>query len=194
MVAEPTPLPVLSLALAHSSPTAFTDELHSALTTVGFFQLIDIKIVEPAWEQSWDAAFAASAAFFALPDSSKRELQMLESRHFRGYSGVAEEVTFGKKDLREQIDLGCAFVLPRAALRLPRIRQAGLAARGAVSTFAIPAHRIIPLRPQPISTSNPRVRSSDPSPPSGLRAHRENARRTHRGRAHAHSGAVHGIV
>ncbi|KAL8292311.1 hypothetical protein RQP46_001777 [Phenoliferia psychrophenolica] len=101
-----TALPVLSYRDAKAAPHAFTAALHHALSTVGFFQLSDIQSVVPTWERDWDAAFDASQAFFALPDADKRAIRMEENRHFRGYSGVAEEVTAGKRDLREQIDLG----------------------------------------------------------------------------------------
>ena len=101
-----SPLPLLSYAEAASSTPHSIASLHHALSTVGFFQLTDIQSVIPTWEKEWDDAFAVSTAFFALSDLDKRRIRMEENRHFRGYSGVAEEVTAGKKDLREQIDLG----------------------------------------------------------------------------------------
>ncbi|KAK3109225.1 hypothetical protein LTR53_017752 [Teratosphaeriaceae sp. CCFEE 6253] len=41
-------------------------------------------------------------ALFALPNEEKARLSKLNSPHFLGYSGYAEETTLGKQDLREQ--------------------------------------------------------------------------------------------
>ena len=41
---------------------------------------------------------------FDLPDASKAGLSKLNSPHFLGYSGLAEEMTQGKSDFREQYD------------------------------------------------------------------------------------------
>ncbi len=43
--------------------------------------------------------------FFALPASAKQAVQMLNSPHFRGYTGVAGELTLGQPDQREQFDI-----------------------------------------------------------------------------------------
>ncbi len=44
--------------------------------------------------------------FFALPDSEKTAVGMINSPHFRGYNRAASEITRGKPDQREQFDLG----------------------------------------------------------------------------------------
>lgn len=108
-VATPSPFPRLSYALALSNPDAFIPLLRSALLTTGFFYLVDIPTVIPEWEHSWDALFASCEELFALPQEEKERIAMTESRHFRGYSAVGVEVTAGKRDLREQIDLGYAL-------------------------------------------------------------------------------------
>jgi len=43
-------------------------------------------------------------ALFNLPEEKRAALGKLNSPHFLGYNGFAEEVTLGKKDLREQFD------------------------------------------------------------------------------------------
>jgi len=43
-------------------------------------------------------------ALFNLPEEKRAALSKLNSPHFLGYNGFAEEVTLGKKDLREQFD------------------------------------------------------------------------------------------
>jgi len=54
-----------------------------------------------------DAALLQQArALFALPDADKQAIAMVHSPHFRGYNQVGAELTRGKADWREQIDLG----------------------------------------------------------------------------------------
>ena len=100
-------LPILSYATAHADPPEFIRQLRHALLTTGFLYLSSIEAVVPSWRASWDAAFAASGEFFAHDERTKVEgIGMARSRHFRGYSAVGVEVTQGRHDLREQIDLG----------------------------------------------------------------------------------------
>lgn len=44
--------------------------------------------------------------FFALPETEKQKIAMVNSPHFRGYSQVAAESTQQRPDYREQIDIG----------------------------------------------------------------------------------------
>lgn len=104
-------VPLLSYAEARSSTETFVASLRKALSTVGFFVLTDIDAVIPTWCEDWDKAFEVSGDFFALPEEEKEAIAMIHSRHFRGFAGVGEEVTMGKKDLREQIDMGYVPVL-----------------------------------------------------------------------------------
>ena len=56
---------------------------------------------------------ASARQFFALPDSEKAAVGMINSPHFRGYNRAASEITRGQPDLREQFDLGAErAVLP----------------------------------------------------------------------------------
>ena len=49
---------------------------------------------------------AAARQFFALPPAAKQQIAMVQTRHFRGYTGVGGEITRLQPDLREQIDFG----------------------------------------------------------------------------------------
>jgi len=49
---------------------------------------------------------ALSRRFFALPERDKLDIEMIKSRHFRGYNRAGFEVTRGKRDWREQVDIG----------------------------------------------------------------------------------------
>jgi isopenicillin N synthase-like dioxygenase len=53
-----------------------------------------------------EALFAAAAEFFALPDEAKQTIENVHSPHFRGWTRVDGEITAGKIDHREQLDVG----------------------------------------------------------------------------------------
>jgi isopenicillin N synthase-like dioxygenase len=54
-----------------------------------------------------DAALMAVAkGFFALPESERREIAIVNSRHFRGYTILGDERTKGVSDWRDQLDVG----------------------------------------------------------------------------------------
>jgi isopenicillin N synthase-like dioxygenase len=54
-----------------------------------------------------DAAIMAQArAFFALPESERRALAIVNSPHFRGYTVLGGELTKNVRDWREQLDIG----------------------------------------------------------------------------------------
>ncbi|GAA6004863.1 hypothetical protein JCM10207_008431 [Rhodosporidiobolus poonsookiae] len=99
-------LPLLSYSTAKHDPSTFIAQLQQALLTTGFLYLTDVDQVLPEWKAAWDAAFAASAEFFQHSEEEKASIGMPHSRHFRGWSGYKVEVTQGRHDLREQIDLG----------------------------------------------------------------------------------------
>ncbi len=90
--------------------TRFLRELRDAARTYGFFYLIGHG-VEDRLIQS---VLALSRRFFALPESEKLEIEMVNSPHFRGYNRAGFEYTRGKQDWREQIDIGAERpALPR---------------------------------------------------------------------------------
>ncbi|GAA5902851.1 hypothetical protein JCM6882_009143 [Rhodosporidiobolus microsporus] len=98
-------LPILSYATAKDDPAAFIAQLQQALLTTGFLYLSDLDKVLPEWKGAWDELFRASEEFFTHSEEEKASIGMLHSRHFRGWSGFKVEVTQGRNDLREQIDL-----------------------------------------------------------------------------------------
>ncbi|MEV5647658.1 2-oxoglutarate and iron-dependent oxygenase domain-containing protein [Nocardia sp. NPDC052254] len=104
-------LPVLDLATANSAPDRFRAELRSATNEFGFFYLIGHGI---APERSAEL-LGLARRFFALPDAAKQEIGQLRSPQFRGYSRLGGELTNGRVDWREQIDIGPeAEVIPGA--------------------------------------------------------------------------------
>jgi isopenicillin N synthase-like dioxygenase len=91
------PLPVLDLR--HPD---FVAQLRAAARDVGFFYLVGHGV--PA--ALADDLFAASRRFFAQPEPAKLAIQMANSPHFRGYTRLGDELTGGRTDWREQLDLG----------------------------------------------------------------------------------------
>ncbi|MEB0228535.1 isopenicillin N synthase family dioxygenase [Pseudomonas sp. 10S4] len=109
-----TTLPTLDLSLLDGTPAqrqGFLDDLRHAARDVGFFYLTGHGIDSALLSQ----VQAHARQFFALPDSEKAAVGMINSPHFRGYNRAASEITRGKPDLREQFDLGAEReVLPQA--------------------------------------------------------------------------------
>lgn len=98
-------LPVLDLSLLDQGPEAaarFRDELRAATHDVGFFYLTGTG-VSPALEER---LLQAAKDFFALPEAEKLSIENVTSPHFRGYTRVGGELTQGRVDWREQIDIG----------------------------------------------------------------------------------------
>ena len=98
-------LPTLDLSLLDGTAAqrqGFLDDLRHAARDVGFFYLTGHGIDSVLLQHVQDHA----RQFFALPDSEKAAVGMINSPHFRGYNRAASEITRGKPDLREQFDLG----------------------------------------------------------------------------------------
>jgi isopenicillin N synthase-like dioxygenase len=108
-------LPILDFSNFGQDPAkdrAFLGELAHAARDVGFFYLTGHGISQSLI----DNVLAVSRRFFALPESAKLEIEMVNSPHFRGYNRVGQERTKGQRDWREQVDIGSeAAALPRAA-------------------------------------------------------------------------------
>ncbi len=105
-------LPVIDLSEL-SDPARYSD-FHARLARTardtGFFYLVGHGVETERVATMW----RLSRNFFALPAEKKTPIAIRNTRHFRGYSGVGEEITRLKPDLREQIDFGeeLALVAP----------------------------------------------------------------------------------
>jgi len=102
--ATPAMLPVLDLTQLQgdaAAQAAFLQQLRHAARDVGFFYLVGHGIALQRQQQILQLA----KQFFALPPAAKQAVQMLNSPHFRGYTGVAGELTLGQPDQREQFDI-----------------------------------------------------------------------------------------
>lgn len=95
-------LPVLDLELS-SDPDErglLLNQLRNALFNIGFLYIKNHGVSDKTVEE----LTRRMPALFSLPDASKLKLSKLNSPHFLGYSGFAEEETQGNRDLREQFD------------------------------------------------------------------------------------------
>lgn len=85
-----------------SERRTFLFDLRTAARDVGFFYLSGhgISALEIA------DVLDASRRFFALPEADKLTIEMVKSPQFRGYTRAGGELTKGKADWREQLDIG----------------------------------------------------------------------------------------
>lgn len=96
-------LPVLDLSKANDprQKTELLEQLHHALFHIGFLYIKNHG-VDSSTIANIDSLLPA---LFDQPPEAKAALSKMNSPHFLGYSGYAEETTLGVKDLREQFDL-----------------------------------------------------------------------------------------
>ncbi|MFP7761928.1 isopenicillin N synthase family dioxygenase [Marisediminicola sp. LYQ134] len=98
-------LPVLDLSRlddGEAEADAFRAELRQATHDYGFFYLTGHGVPDDLVE----SVMSTARSFFALPEADKLAIENLQSPHFRGYTRVGGELTQGKVDWREQIDIG----------------------------------------------------------------------------------------
>jgi isopenicillin N synthase-like dioxygenase len=106
----PHSLPVLELPgpeADRATRTAFRTELRTAAERTGFFQLTGHGI-DPGQTAE---LLRLTREFFRLPAAARDAVSNLRSPHFRGYTRVGHELTGGRADRREQLDVA----LERAA-------------------------------------------------------------------------------
>ncbi|KAG5949947.1 hypothetical protein E4U53_005616 [Claviceps sorghi] len=105
-----TSIPVLDLDLARNPDTKpeFLDQLLHALMEVGFLYLKNVGIPAELFEE----VIAKGKAFFDMPLEEKLKIEMKNANSFLGYSRLSAEITAGKTDHREQIDLSTEHAVP----------------------------------------------------------------------------------
>jgi isopenicillin N synthase-like dioxygenase len=98
-------LPVLDLSRLDEGETEaeeFRAALRQATHDYGFFYLTGHGVPQDLL----DDAISTAREFFNLPVEEKMSIENLKSPHFRGYTRIGGELTLGKTDWREQIDIG----------------------------------------------------------------------------------------
>nr|OQO17639.1 hypothetical protein B0A51_14338 [Rachicladosporium sp. CCFEE 5018] len=99
---SPESIPILDLSWA-DDPTKRPElltQLRAALFDVGFLYISNHGVTPAIVSELADRL----PSLFGLPSEEKACLSKLNSPHFLGYSGFAEETTLGKQDQREQFD------------------------------------------------------------------------------------------
>ncbi|KAI3006703.1 hypothetical protein CBS147346_3603 [Aspergillus niger] len=114
-----TSIPVLDYAQALSADDRpkFLANLRNALVNVGFFYLINAPIAARVRDELIEKTFH----IFDLPLEKKLEIEMVNSKHFLGYSRLGAETTARQIDYREQFDF--ATELPPPAPDAPLYRN-----------------------------------------------------------------------
>ncbi|MFI6037661.1 isopenicillin N synthase family dioxygenase [Streptomyces sp. NPDC051315] len=98
-------LPIIDLSAADRGPRAralLHAQLHSAAHDVGFFQLVGHGVSD----EETHALLTAMRRFFALPEAERLAIDNVNSPHFRGYTRTGDERTGGRRDWRDQLDIG----------------------------------------------------------------------------------------
>lgn len=98
-----TEIPVLDYAQTASPSTrsTFLAALKDAIVNVGFFYLKNTGVSPELYQ----ALSEQSSALFNLSLEKKLEIEMVNSKHFLGYSRLGQEITALKNDYREQFDV-----------------------------------------------------------------------------------------
>lgn len=94
-----TSLPVVDLRTPAAS---LRRGLREAAHEVGFFYLTGHGVPDGLARR----VLTAARRLFELPDADKDAVAMVRSPHFRGYTRLGGELTRGRVDWREQIDIG----------------------------------------------------------------------------------------
>jgi isopenicillin N synthase-like dioxygenase len=100
-----TTIPTIDLrrcAVNVADRTCALAKLRHTVGTIGAFYLVGHGIEAAAV----DEIFALTRGFFALPATDRRSIAMENSPHFRGYTALGNELTGGRPDWREEVDVG----------------------------------------------------------------------------------------
>lgn len=99
-----TTIPTVSLAAWHGDAAErrqLADQVRCICHEVGFFTLVDHGIDH----EFLDRYLSALQDFFALPETTKAQIDKRHSCHFRGWERVGSELTDNRVDYREQLDV-----------------------------------------------------------------------------------------
>lgn len=106
-------IPLLDLrdGLDPAKKDAFLAKLQHAVIDVGFLLLTNYELVGPS-QDDLERIRGQAVDFFALPQDVKNGCEMIHSKHFLGYTRLANEITAKQTDWREQIDLATELPAP----------------------------------------------------------------------------------
>ena len=98
-------LPVLDLRRLDAdlrSRLDFLAELRAIARRIGFFYVVGHGVTPELTGE----VMRQARRFFDLPEPEKLAIEMVHSPHFRGYTRIGREITRGRADWREQLDVG----------------------------------------------------------------------------------------
>ncbi|WP_037495346.1 isopenicillin N synthase family dioxygenase [Solirubrobacter soli] len=103
----PSPLPVLDISGFRTDPdgptgAAFVEALRDAFHGIGAAYLVGHGVGDELIARVRRVA----EEFFALPEEERLEIENVHSPQFRGYTRLGTEHTNGRRDLRDQVDVG----------------------------------------------------------------------------------------
>ena len=144
-VSASSPLPVLDISDFRSNPDGpagapFVEALRDAFHGIGAAYLVGHGVPDELVTR----VRLLAEAFFALPEPERLAIENVHSPQFRGYTRLGNEHTNGRRDLRDQIDVGRELPAPEIGpddpawlrLRGPNLWPEGLPAfRTAVSEY-----------------------------------------------------------
>ncbi|SES21826.1 Isopenicillin N synthase [Actinokineospora terrae] len=81
---------------------AFLADIRRAAHEAGFFYVVGHGVPE----ELTSGIFEVARRFFALPEAERLAIENVNTPHFRGYTRTGHEYTGGRRDWREQIDVG----------------------------------------------------------------------------------------
>ncbi|KAL9610746.1 MAG: hypothetical protein Q9167_004565 [Letrouitia subvulpina] len=124
-------IPILDLKLSENpnQRNLLLGQLQDALFNIGFLYIKNHGVPEDIVRE----LVSQIPELFNLSDLSKSKLSKINSPHFLGYSGLAQETTQGKRDLREQFDF---------ATELPIIYEEGSSKDTFIRYFSSPYWRL----------------------------------------------------
>lgn len=95
-------IPIIDLSLAKSPATRpkLLEQLHHALTRVGFLYISNHEVPQAAISDLKELL----PRLFELDSASKDKVALHHSPHFLGYSQIGSETTAGVEDKREQFE------------------------------------------------------------------------------------------
>jgi isopenicillin N synthase-like dioxygenase len=106
-VSAPSPLPVLDISGFRSDPDGpagadFVAALRDAFHGIGAAYLVGHGVPDDLVARVRHVA----GEFFALPEEERLAIENVHSPQFRGYTRLGTEHTNGRRDLRDQVDVG----------------------------------------------------------------------------------------
>lgn len=115
-------IPELDLAVWQGPDRVeFVKQLREVCHEVGFFLLVGHGVEQDFIERH----ISYQDSFFALPEADKASIDKMLSPHFRGWERVGAELTGGRPDLREQLDLSVENPVRGLDLEPPYLRLDG---------------------------------------------------------------------